>query len=563
MKNKKQSGKRFASAKSVPLAARPRKKKALSRKGRILLFILIGALSLGALVGGFFGIRALLGYGRDFNYMEANLAKYVRLSAEDLKNISLTVRVDKPTDEDLEREITALLVEHKTIAPGAPDPDAVIQNGSVVSFYYSGYLLGADGGKEYFSGGSNLSSAAKDTPYELAIGSAGFIPGFESGLCGVRPSDTQIPTVITEGTLSEGDTVYVNITGFHPNGKGMNLYGQRLVLTPALDEEYGAGFYELLLGASLDKNLCPTTTTMENVQEGAGTFVYTNVRPMYKTEGGRAHTVECYFPMDYGEASLDGKTAYFDVYIKDSTTYVLPELTDAFLTDTVGVLPAKLADYEGDSLVEKYKSYVRATLEEDYQARLLEASEESFWEKIAAIAQIKRVPRAAMLEVYDEYMADLESTYQSYLTNMGITKAQYPFKTFTKEYFQLEDGESYKDRVKENATQTAGEKMIFFYAIELLQVAPSESELSSGYEEILTDLAKEYCLLDESYYEGKTDPEEKKAAYDEYISELGATKDALLETLGEEYLLESAYYNHGFPKLLALTKIKYVGRGHS
>lgn len=563
MKKKKQSGKKPTAARSVPAAVKPQKKKQLSRRGRLLLFILIGVLSLGALVGGFFGIRALLGFGRDFNYIEANLAKYVTISAEDLKNISMTVRVDKPTEEDVEREITALLVEHKTLAPGAPDPDAVIQNGSVVNFYYSGYLLGADGKREYFSGGSNLSSAEQDTPYELVIGSAGFIPGFEPGLCGIRPSETQIPTVISEGTLSEGDTVYVNITGFHPNGKGMNLYGQRLVLTSALNEEYGEGFYELLLGASLDENLCPTTTTLESVQGGEGTFVYTNIRPMYKTEGGRAHTVEAYFPMNYGEASLDGKTAYFDVYIKDTTTYVPPELTDAFLTDTVGILPEKLADYEGESLVEKYKSYVRAALEEDYQTRLRDASEESFWEKIATIAQVKRVPRAAMLEVYDEYMADLESTYQSYLTSAGITQTLYPFKTFAKDYFQLEDGESYKDLVKENAKQTAGEKMIFFYAIELLQVAPSESELSAAYEEILTDLAKEYCLIDESYYEGKTDPEEKKAAYDEYISELETTKEALLESLGEEYLLESAYYNYGFPKLLDLTKIKYVGRGHS
>ena len=562
MKKKNKSKARSAQGSAAVPAGAVKKsgKQKLSRGRRIVLFVLLLAVSLGALVGGFFGIRALLGYGRDFNYMEADLSKYVTLSAEDVRNISMTVRVDKPTEEDVEREITALLVEYKTLAPGESDPDAVIQNGSVVSFYYSGYLLGTDGGKEYFSGGSNLSSAAQDDPYELVIGSASFISGFESGMVGLRPSDTEIPTVITEGTLSEGDTVYVNIAGFHPNGKGMNLYGQRLVLTPALDEEYGEGFYELLLGAELNSRLCSDTMTMEGAQ---GSFVYTNICPIYKTEGGRAHTVECYFPMNYGEENLNGKTAYFEVYIKDTTSHELPALTDTFLTDTVGVLPEKLADYEGSSLVEKYKSYVREILEEDYQVRLWEASEESFWEKIVSVAEVKRVPRAALLEIYDEYMDSLEQTYRDYLANTGYTEKIYPFATFTKDYFQLADGESYKDRVKANAEQTAGEKMIFFYAIQLLGVEPSETELREASEKILEDLAKENCLLDESYYEGKTDPEEKKAAYDEYVSELNTTREALRETLGEEYLLESGYYNHSFPKLLALAKIKYVGRGHT
>lgn len=543
-------------AKKLPTAQK-KSKKPLSRRARILLLILVGALSLGALVGGFFGIRALLGYGRDFNYMEADLSKYVTLSAEDLKNIKMTVRVDKPTEEDVESQIISLLVQHKTLAPGEHDPDAVIQYGSVVNFYYAGYLLSADGRREYFSGGSNLSNAA---PYTLTIGSNGFIPGFEPDMIGVRPSDTTVPTIIKEGTLAEGDTVHVNVTGFHPNGKGLSLSAQPMVLTPALDEEYGEGFYELLLGATLDTNLCAQTMTLESAE---GTFVYTNIRPVYKAVGGKAHTVEAYFPLDYTEASLQGKTAYFEVYIKDTTSYVLPELTDAFLTDTVGILPEKLASYEGSTLVERYKSYIWEALEEEYESALLSASEEAFWEKIVAIATVKRVPRAAWLEVYDDYMEDMKSTYEDYLVNTGYTEVIYPFETFCVEYLRLAEGESYKKHVRELSKQTAGEKMIFFYAIQLLEVAPNEEELKAAYDENLLDLAEQYSGLDESYYESQTDPDKKKAAYEEYLASIEKTKVALRETLGEEYLLESAYYNFSFPKLLSLTKIHYVGKGHA
>lgn len=539
-------------------AAKQAPKQKLSQRGRIICLCVLVAVILGALVGGFFGIRAALGYGRDFNYMNKDLSKYVKLSAEDVKNIVMTVAVDKPTEEDVEREIVALLVEHKTLDTENIDPDAVIANGSVVSIYYSGYLLSEDGDREYFSGGSNLSGNISS----LIIGSATFMPGFEKGLIGIRPSDTEMPTVIKEGKLSEGDVVYANIEGFHPEGKNLRLYGQRLELTPALDDVYGKGFYDLLVGSELGENLCSSLTTLESTKAGEGTFVYKNLRTLYKTEGGKAHTVESYFPLNYQEASLQGKTAYFDVYIQDTTSYKVPEYTDAFLTETVGIISEKLDAYEGSTLTEKYRSYVREVLDEDYEERLLEATEKTFWEKIAEVAEVKSVPRSAWLEIYDGYIEDLETTYSDYLTSSGYTAAVYPFETFCKDYCGLEDGESYKTYVKNLSKQTAGEKIIFFYAIQLLEVAPSESELAKAYDETLTELAKQYSSLDESYYESQPDEEAKKKAYQEYITAIEDMKQDVKTALGEEYLLESAYYNYSFPKLLDLTKISYIGKGH-
>ena len=553
-KKKKSSAKKVA----MPVAAKKRTAKLSARARRAIWLSVLVAVVLGALVGGFFAIRSALGYGRDFNYMDKDLSRYVTISAEDLKKIAMTVSVDKPTAADLEREITALLVQYKTLATDETDPDAVIRNGSAVSLYYSGYLLSKEGNREYFSGGSNLSSSA----YALVIGSASFVPGFEEGLIGLRPSDTEVPTVVKEGVLSEGDVVFVNIEGSHPAGSNLAFYGQRLVLTPALDEEYGKGFYELLLGSKIGDNVCSSLTLLESAKEGEGDFAYKNLRSLYKIEGGKAHTVETYFPMNYTEASLQGKTAYFDVYIEHTTSHIVPELTETFLTDTVGIIPEKLADYEGSTLVERYRSYVWDVLEEDYETRLLEATEESFWEKIAAIAVVKRVPRSAMLEIYDGYMEDLASTYQEYLQSSGYTEALYPFDTFCMDYCRLEEGQSYKKYIKALSRQTAGEKMIFFYAIQLLEVAPSASELAEAYEDILDEFAKQNSLLDENYYESQETEEEKKEAYEAYITELEKTKVALVETLGEEYFLESAYYNYSFPKLLALTKITYEGAGH-
>ena len=104
--------------------------------------------------------------------------------------------------------------------------------------------------------------------------------------------------------------------------------------------------------------------------------------------------------------------------------------------------------------------------------------------------------------------------------------------------------------------------MIFFYAIEVCGVMPSESELKEAYEQILLEYAQMNSLLDESYYENISDPGQKKEAYETYLAEVEETKAELLRIRGEEYFLESAYYNFGFEKLLQLSKITYLGKGH-
>ncbi len=555
-KRNKTAAKSGANYNPVPIIREEKKKQRRPMSKRMRLLILISLIA-GILVGALGGVIHIVRVNAGFNYMEAKLSRYVELSPEALKNIALTVRVDKPTEEDVNDTITALLVEHKYRPEDATvDKNAVTANGSVVEIFYSGYLKDEKGERQYFSGGSNLSNL---TAYELIIGSGSFVPGFESGLIGLRPSDTALPTVSRGGTLADGDVVYLNLVGYHPNGSAISQYGIPVTLTPEIDGTWGEGFYDLLVGSELGDSLFSKNLVLPGED---GDFMYTNIRSLYKTEGGLAHTVEAYFPLDYGQDALNGRTAYFDVYMQSSTAYSLPELTDAFLTDTAGILPEKLEDYEGASLVEKYKSYVRQSLKEDYDQRLLEACEESFWVEITKISKVKRVPAAATQEIYEEYMESLKNTYEEYLSNAGITEDIYPFKTFAKEYFKLEDGQSYKKKVREMAEQTAGEKMIFFYAIEVCGVMPSESELQAAYEDSLLEYAKMNTLIDESYYEKETDPEKKKEAYDYYLAELNETKEALLKIRGEEYFLESAYYNYGFERLLGLAKITYVGKGH-
>ncbi|MBQ7406650.1 MAG: hypothetical protein IJW11_02675 [Clostridia bacterium] len=545
-----------SAAKPVAPSRQKRERKPIPKVA--LRGVLIGLIAIFVLCAGAMGIYiARLNAG--FDYMDAKLSRYVKLSPEVIENVSLTVRVDKPTEKDVEQNLIALQVEHKYRPEGmADDPDAPIVNGSAVELYFIGYTLSKSGEKVYFSGGSNLGS----TPDELVIGSGTFVSGFEEGLIGLRPSDTEIPKIVKSGVLSEGDTVYINVRGFHPNGETIEQYGMPIELTPALDAVYGEGFFELLVGSEIGEDLLNKTLILPGGDENEGDFLYTNIRAVFRTEGGKSHTVETYFPMDYEEETLQGVTAYFDVYVKSNTVFLLPEANDAFFTDTLGILPEKLADYEGDSLVEKYKTYVRETLAENYRQTLFTACEESFWSALSELVEVRRVPVAATKEFYDEYMLNLDATYEDYLESMDLTETAYPFKTFARDYLQIEKGKSYKKEVWRIAKQAASEKMIFFYAIEVCGVMPSESELKEAYEQILLEYAQMNSLLDESYYENISDPEQKQEAYETYLAEVEETKAELLRIRGEEYFLESAYYNFGFEKLLQLSKITYLGKGH-
>ena len=205
---------------------------------------------------------------------------------------------------------------------------------------------------------------------------------------------------------------------------------------------------------------------------------------------------------------------------------------------------------------------MRETLAENYRQTLFTACEESFWSALSELVEVRRVPVAATKEFYDEYMLNLDATYEDYLESMDLTETIYPFKTFARDYLQIEKGKSYKKEVWRIAKQAASEKMIFFYAIEVCGVMPSESELKEAYEQILLEYAQMNSLLDESYYENISDPGQKKEAYETYLAEVEETKAELLRIRGEEYFLESAYYNFGFEKLLQLSKITYLGKGH-
>ncbi len=87
------------------------------------------------------------------------------------------------TDKVFEAQVQSMLYEYATPTNGTEKvTDQPIRLGDMAYIYYRGEVDGKE-----FEGGSNMSDTS---PYGLGIGSGSFIPGFEEGLIGVVPAET-------------------------------------------------------------------------------------------------------------------------------------------------------------------------------------------------------------------------------------------------------------------------------------------------------------------------------------------------------------------------------------
>ena len=119
-----------------------------------------------------------------FDYMDADVANDVTISAEAYKNLTLTVPNSyKVTDDDVTDYIDNIRFQYREAVNGtALVTDLPLSMGDDAYIFYKGFLDGKE-----FEGGSNWDD---ESPHKLGLGSGSFIPGFEEGLCGIVPSQT-------------------------------------------------------------------------------------------------------------------------------------------------------------------------------------------------------------------------------------------------------------------------------------------------------------------------------------------------------------------------------------
>ena len=111
--------------------------------------------------------------------------------------------------------------------------------------------------------------------------------------------------------------------------------------------------------------------------------------------------VETFFPENYQAAELAGKTAYFIVIVDKLVEYDAPELDDTFVSETLKITETDLAAYDGETLADKYRSYVREQVLIENGLDIDSLIMDAFWNSVIEHAVVKKYPEKQVKETYE------------------------------------------------------------------------------------------------------------------------------------------------------------------
>ena len=519
---------------------------------RIFLIVFAAVALVGILTSLVFALVPTFTKDKSLDYLKGDLSKYVYVPYDLYTGYTVTVDLPTVSDRDVEYEILELLCTHKVTpeTPVANLPGVTVGAGDIANIYYRGYTLGEDGTKNYFDGGCNFN----DSVYALEIGSGTFIPGFEYNLVGKNQKDYATMTKITEGNTQPGDMVYLTYSVYYADGQASLSKSALVDLSdPNLDEKWGAGFsryFSKVSGFTIGEQFATgggedAKLTVSTIKDTTGDDIYfdMSISSAYRiSKDVEPLVVEAYFPYNYGDEALDGKTAYFEVYIKSVKDYEELEFNDEFITEKVKMTAEELASYEGENLTAKYQSYVKATLEEKYQEDVRNVTESQFWKTVIAGSTFHKLPEKEVESAYNSYVSEIQYTYAN-----GYSSYYSSLDEFARAYLELSSGADWKATLRQDAEYSIKQKLAFYYIIREEKFVPNDAQYQEIYDELFGEYLQEYL----DYY-GITEES------DNYELKLDTAKKEILSTYGESYWRESVYYEFAIYKILDRANVVYA-----
>ena len=485
---------------------------------------------------------------KNFDYLTSDLSKYLEFT-EDHKNFKIDVDIAKPHDIDVQVAILNMLYNDRSEKPlydgNAVTSAITITPADVVHIWYRGYILDEDGKQISVEGMSNFSDSA---PYQLAIGSNSFVPGFELGLVGVNTANYPKFAKVTSGKVKDNQVLYVSYKLVKDQGGKLteaNVSGDRIDLSGDVDAIYGEGFKAKLMKMLVGGGKTDVNTTGEGVS-----YYYTNLTIDFATEceNNNPIVVETYFPYDYSKTDLRNETAYFEVYVDKAVIYDTPELTDEYLTEKIekkeiAISLEEINKHEGATLVDRYIAFAEATMEDIYQMEYDSLVEEAVWNHYLKIVKIDKYPPLEVEAKYKEYLEQLNTQYvnsggQIYNSQTGQYDTYTTLETYAVAYFGLAKNANYKEYLVAMAQNFVKEKIVLYYLLRSENLVPTKSDLDTMVaamrEEYINDYIEEY--LD---YQGKTKEDYTEEEYAEFVNEC---RNDVLSYYNQQYFEEQAYY---------------------
>lgn len=250
--------------------------------------------------------------------------------------------------------------------------------------------------------------------------------------------------------------------------------------------------------------------------------------------------VETFFPKNYSSSELAGKTAYFIVTVEKLVEYDAPELNEAFILETLKLDEQVLSEYEGEGILEKFRSYIReaVTLEMGLDVETLSIN--AFWESALAGAVIKKYPEKQVKEIYDSYVSELEY-YFRYYTMSGFNGN---FDEFVCAYIGLDKGADWKADITSMAKESVKQQLIFYHIMNIEGLKPTKEK----FDELLED----YAILE---MKNKGNTEEDYQTKDEYLAAVKEYKEKLIKDRGEDYFKSAFYYEIGMDAIVSYANV--------
>ena len=236
--------------------------------------------------------------------------------------------------------------------------------------------------------------------------------------------------------------------------------------------------------------------------------------------------VETFFPENYNSAELAGKTAYFIVTVAKLVEYNAPELDDVFVTETLKMTEDDLLGYEGETLADKYRAYVREQVLIENGLDIDTLVMDAFWNSVLEHAVVKKYPEKQVKETYDSFIEELEYYYDYYSRYYG-----YEHESFMCLYLGLKEGSDWKAYVTDLAKAQVKEKLIFYHIMNVEGLKPDAEEYAVLFEEYLNE-----ALISNGITPDKYQTESG------YLTAKEDYKNQLLTKYGEDYFKSMICY---------------------
>ena len=519
-----------------------------------LFLIIFGAVALVAILASII-VAVAVNSSKSFDYMKKNLSRYVSVPADVYASFDVTVDALDIKDQDIKDKVISILCKNKITPEGGAlnKKDAKINAGDILNFFYRGYTLGENDEKEYFNGGCNFNQQIGTDKTKLEIGSGSFVSGFEYNLIGKNPKDYATLNKITTGDFDGYDSFALTYTVSYADGTVKKAQTALIRLSdPKLDEKWGEGFkayfesgdfdigVEFATGKDGDSAL--TVPTVKTAANGATQDVYTDMKitEAYQITDAPVMVIEAYFPENYQEESLQGKTAYFECYIKTVEDYDAPELNEEFFTEKLKVSAEEYAALEGDTLEKKLENYLRSELEKEYESNVQAIVEETFWTRAMEKSEVKKFPESDVRAYYDSSLASMESAYSNYQSYYSS------FDAFARAYLSLGSTDDWQSALMATAEDAIKQKLVFYYIIREEGYIPTEEQFNSIREDVYSDYLQSYL----DYY----GIEESDS---DYAEQLEAAKAAVDAEYDDEYWQTNIIYEFGMNKICENANIIY------